>query len=137
MKLQPYLFFEGRAEEAVEFYRSALGAEVVQMIRFGDSPEQPPAGSMPEDYERKVMHASLKIGESLLLLSDGGCSGASAFRGCSISLFAADTAEAERLFATLAEEGEVQMPLTRTFFSPAFGMLADRFGVPWMIVAER
>jgi len=136
MKVEPYLFFEGRAEDAIEFYRRALGAEVEMLMRFGDSPEQPPPGSMPEGYEQKVMHAALRIGESRLLLSDGGCSGTVGFQGSSLSLFAPDVAEAERLFGVLADEGEVQMPMTTTFFSARFGIVADRFGVSWMIVVD-
>ncbi|MGI8568574.1 MAG: VOC family protein [Methylocella sp.] len=131
MQVQPYLFFDGRCEEAVEFYRKALGAEVTVPMRFKECPDsqmcQPGA-------EEKVMHMSFRMGDTTLLASDGECTGKPNFQGFSLSLTAADDAEAERLFASLADGGQVRMPLTKTFFSSRFGMVADRFGVPWMIV---
>ena len=133
MQIQPYLFFEGRCEEAAEFYRRALGAEVTMLMRNKDSPEAPPPGTLPPGSENKVMHMSLKIGDTTVLASDGHCSGKPTFQGCSLSLTAKDDAEAERTFAALADGGQVRMPLGKTFFSPRFGMLADRFGVPWMV----
>jgi PhnB protein len=133
MQIQPYLFFDGRCEEAAEFYRRALGAEVTMLLRYKDSPDPPPPGMVPPGSENKVMHLSMKIGESTVLASDGHCTGTPSFRGFSLSLTARDEAEAARLFAALAEGGEVRMPLGRTFFSPSFGMLADRFGVAWMV----
>ncbi|MFO1119834.1 MAG: VOC family protein [Rhodospirillales bacterium] len=135
MKLQAYLFFEGRCEEAIEFYRHALGAKVGMLMRFNESPE-PPACEMPDDAGAKVMHASLRIGETTVMASDGRCRGQPGFQGFSLSLTAADEAEAARLFAALADGGTVQMPLGKTFFSPCFGMVADRFGVSWMIYVE-
>jgi PhnB protein len=129
--LQPYLNFNGRSEEAIGFYRATLGAEVVMMLRFKDSPE--PAGCGPEASE-KIMHANLRIGDSTLLLSDGRCSGAAEFKGFSISLIVATEADAEQRFAALADGGEVQMPLAKTFFSPRFGMVEDKFGVCWMVL---
>lgn len=134
MQVQTYLFFDGRCEEAVEFYRSALGAEVEMLMRFKDSPEPPQPGMVPPGAEDKVMHASFRIGESTVMASDGRCQGQPSFQGFSLSLSAADQAEAERLFAALSEGGQVQMPLGKTFFSPCFGMVADRFGVSWMII---
>ncbi len=131
MIVQPYLFFDGRCEEAVEFYRSALGAEVTALLRFKDSPD--PGMCVPGAGE-KVMHASFRIGETTVMASDGRCQGQPSFQGFSLSLTVPDDAEAERLFAALADGGQVQMPLTKTFFSSRFGMVADRFGVPWMIV---
>jgi PhnB protein len=131
MRVQPYLFFEGRSEEALEFYRRALGAEVEMLMRFKDSPDP---GSCTPGSEDKVMHASFRIGDSTLMASDGRCQGQPSFEGISLSLTAADDAEAERLFAALAQGGQVQVPLERTFFSSRFGMVADRFGVPWMLV---
>jgi PhnB protein len=131
MRVQPYLFFEGRCEEALEFYRRALGAEVEMLMRFKDSPDP---GSCAAGAEDKVMHASFRIGDSTLMASDGSCQGQPSFQGISLSLTAADDAEAERLFAALAEGGQVQVPLAKTFFSSRFGMVADRFGVPWMVV---
>jgi PhnB protein len=133
MQVQPYLFFDGRCEEAVEFYRSALCAEVVMLMRYKDSPDPPPPGMVPPGGENKVMHAALRVGDAMVLASDGRCSGQPSFQGFALSLTAANEAEADRLFASLAEDGQVQMPLAKTFFSPRFGMVADRFGVSWMV----
>jgi len=132
MLIQPYLFFEGRCEEAVEFYRRTLGAEVTMLMRYKDSPEPPYAQFGPTDPE-KVMHASVRIGESTVLMSDGSASGKPAFQGVSLSMTVRDDAEAKRMFAALSDGGQVQMPLGKTFFSSSFGMAADRFGVPWMV----
>jgi PhnB protein len=129
--VQPYLFFDGRCEEAVEFYKGALGAEVTMLMRFKDNPE-PQAN--PTGAEDKVMHTSFRIGDTTVMASDGRCQGRPSFQGFALSLTAPNDAEAERLFAALAEGGQVQMPLAKTFFSSRFGMVADRFGVPWMIV---
>lgn len=126
--LGPYLFFDGRCEEAIEFYRQALDAQVLMLMRFKDGPDQCQPGS-----ENKVMHSTLRIGDINVMVSDGRCGGKPDFRGFSLSLTVPDEAEAERLFGKLAEGGQIQMPLTKTFFSPRFGMVADRFGVPWMI----
>jgi len=134
MQVQPYLFFEGRCEEAVEFYRSALGAEVTMLMRFKDSPD--PAMISP-GTEDKVMHASLRIGQTTVLASDGRCEGRPTFQGFSLSLTVPSETEADRLFASLGDGGQVQMPLTRTFFSPRFGMVADRFGVSWMVLCSK
>ena len=133
MQVQPYLFFEGRCEEAVEFYRKALGAEVTMLMRFKDSPEPPVPGMIPPGAENKVMHTSLHFGETTVLASDGRCGGRPGFQGFSLSLTAANDAEAKRLFAALADGGQVQMPLSKTFFASIFGMVADRFGVTWMV----
>jgi PhnB protein len=127
------LFFDGRCEEAVEFYRRALGAEVTALMRFKDSPEPHEPGKLPPGAENKVMHASLRIGDTTVMVSDGYCQGRPSFQGFSLSLSAPDAAEAERLFATLAEGGQVHQPLIETFFSPRFGMVGDRFGVSWMV----
>jgi PhnB protein len=133
MEIQPYLFFDGRCEAAIAFYRSALGAEVVFLMRQKDAPEPPPPGTMPAGSEEKIMHARLRIGDTSVLMSDGRCLGRPSFEGFALSVTAADEAEAGRLFAALGEGGQVQMPLGKTFFSPAFGMVADRFGVSWMV----
>jgi PhnB protein len=133
VQVQPYLFFDGRCEEAIEFYRSVLGAEVTMLMRFRDSPEPPAPGMIPPGAENKVMHASLRIGETTVLASDGRCGGQSNFQGFSLSLTVPDEPAAERLFAALADGGQVNMPLAKTFFSSRFGMVADRFGVSWMI----
>jgi PhnB protein len=130
MQVQPYLFFDGRCEEAVEFYRRALGAEVTMLMRFKESPD--PAGA-PAGGEDKVMHMSFRIGESTVLASDGHCLGKPTFQGFSLSLTVSNDAEAERIYAALADGGQIQMPLAKTFFSSRFGMVADRFGVSWMV----
>jgi PhnB protein len=129
-----YLCFEGRCEEAIEFYRRALGAEVIVLMRFKDSPEPALPGMCPPGSENKIMHARFRIGETTVLAADGCCSGKPVFQGFSLSLVAATEAEAERLFAALADGGQVQMPLAKTFFSARFGIVADRFGVPWMVL---
>ena len=134
MKVQTYLFFDGRCEEAVEFYRKTIGAEVTMLMRFKDAPDRPPPGMIPPGSEDKLMHASLRIGETNVLVSDGRCTGQPSFQGFSLALSAANEAEADRMFAALAEGGQVQMPLGKTFFSPRFGMVADRFGMGWMII---
>jgi PhnB protein len=134
MQVNPYLFFDGRCDEAMEFYRQALGAEVTTLMRFKDSPEPPRPGMVPPGAENKVMHASFRIGDTTVMPSDGRCMGQPSFEGFALTLTLPDEAEADRLFAALGEGGQVQMPLTTTFFSPRFGMVADRFGVSWMIL---
>ena len=133
MLVQPYLFFDGRCEEAVEFYRRALGAEVTMLMRFKDSPDPHAPGMVPPGAGDKVMHVSFRIGETTVLASDGRCEGRPSFQGFALSLTVPSDAEAERLFAALADGGQVQMSLTKTFFASRFGMVADRFGVSWMI----
>lgn len=130
MLVQPYLFLDGRCEEALELYRTALGAEVLMLMRFKESPDP---GSCAPGSEDKVMHCSFRIGETTVMASDGNCTGQPKFDGFSLSITVPSEAEAERLFAALGVGGQVQMPLTKTFFSPRFGMVADRFGVSWMI----
>jgi PhnB protein len=130
MEVQPYLFFDGRCEEAIEFYRKALGAEVTMLMRFKESPDQT---GCPPGAGDKVMHASFRIGQSTVSASDGMCAGKPSFSGFSLSITAKDDAEAKRLFAAIAEGGEEQMPLQKTFFASSFGMAADRFGVSWMV----
>jgi PhnB protein len=137
MPVQPYLFFEGRCDEALDYYRKALGAEVTALLRYAESPQPPPPGMMPPGFEKKVMHAEFRIGDTTLMGSDGMCSGKTRFDGFSISLSAPDDAEARRLFEALADGGEVRMPLSPSFFATSFGMVADRFGVGWMVVVRR
>jgi PhnB protein len=132
MQVQPYLNFDGRCEAAIEFYRSAVGAQVQALIRFKEMPGGQPS-MVPPSAENKVMHAAIRVGDSVLLCSDSQCTGAPKFEGISLSLTVADEAEAKRTFDGLAKGGEVRMPLAKTFFSPSFGMLADRFGVNWMV----
>jgi PhnB protein len=131
MQVQPYLFLDGRCEEALTFYGKALGAKVEMMMRFKESPDQTMIRPGSED---KIMHASFHVGDTQIFASDGMCQGQAAFQGFALSLTVADEAEAERRFAALADGGEIRMPLAKTFFSPRFGMVADRFGVAWMIL---
>ena len=132
MQVQAYLFFDGRCEEALEFYRKALGAEVLMMMRNKENPEPQP-GMCPPGAEEKIMHASFRIGETEVMASDGYAKGKPEFKGITLSLTAADETEARKLFNALGEGGQVQMPLTKTFWSPCFGMLTDPFGVSWMV----
>lgn len=135
MQVQAYLLaFNGRCEEAITFYKQTLGAEVLMLMRYKDAPESPPPDTMAAGMEDKVMHASLRIGDTVVMMSDGRCDGSSVnFQGFSLSLNPTDDAEGKRLFAALAGGGQVQMPLGKTFWSPCFGMVTDRFGVAWMI----
>jgi PhnB protein len=132
--IEPYLFFNGRCEEAIGFYRKTLGAEVEMMMRFKESPEAPPPGAIPPGFENKIMHASFRIGQTRLMASDGSSAEKASFQGFSLSLSVPSEVEADRVFAALGDGGQVKMPLTKTFFSPRFGMLEDRFGVGWMIL---
>ncbi|HMC12686.1 MAG TPA: VOC family protein [Pirellulaceae bacterium] len=132
MHVQPYLFFDGRCEEAVEFYKRTLGAQVSFLMRYNESPEPHPPGMVPLGFDNKVMHTTFKIGDSTIMAADD-CTGHPTFQGFSLSLTPKTEAEADRLFAALADGGKVQMPLMKTFFSPRFGMVADRFGLHWMI----
>ncbi|MBA3315538.1 MAG: VOC family protein [Planctomycetota bacterium] len=136
MQVQSYLNFDGRCEEALEFYKRTLGATVSCLMRFSESPEPCDPNMVPPGNEHKVMHSSFKVGETELMASDCGCQGKATFQGVSLALSAPKVAEAERLFAALGEGGQVQMPMTKTFFSPRFGMVADKFGVSWMVLAE-
>src|SRR5262245_24508133 len=135
MLVQSYLFFDGRCEEALSFYRKAAGAEVEMMMRFKESPAQP--GMVPPGSENKVMHASFRIGDTTVMASDGRCQGKPSFQGFALSITAGSESEADRLFGALSDGGQVQMPLTKTFFSPRFGMLTDRFGVTWMVIDRK
>jgi PhnB protein len=130
--IQPYLNFNGRCEEAIEFYKKALGAQVLMMSRFEDMPASD-KHMMTPGVEKKVMHASFRIGDSTLMASDGRCQAGTKFEGFSLSITPPDKAAAEKVFSALSDGGQVQMPLGATFFSPCFGMLADRFGVTWMV----
>ena len=132
VSIQPYLYFGGRCEEAIEFYRTAIGAKTEMLMRFNESPDPVPQGMLQAGFENKVMHASLQIGGATLMVSDG-CDDASKFSGFSLSLGLPTEAAAHQAFAALAEGGEVRMPLCQTFWSPCFGMLIDRFGVAWMV----
>jgi PhnB protein len=134
MRVEPYLFFDGRCDEAIAFYKSAVGAEVKMLVRFKDSPEPHRPGQLPPGAENKVMHARLRIGDSVVMVSDGRCTGAAKFDGFGLSITVANQADADRVFNALAADGKVTMPLAKTFFSSRFGMLADKFGVAWMVL---
>ena len=133
MKVQPYLMFNGRCEEAINFYKAELGAEVLALMRFKENP--PPADKVPPNWDNKVMHSCFKIGETEIMASDGDCADKAAFGGVRLSIQVKNEAEAARAFGGLSKGGEVKMPLGKTFFSPSFGMVNDRFGVSWMVVA--
>jgi PhnB protein len=131
MQLQPYLFFDGRCDEALDFYKKALGAQVEMLMRWKDSPDK---GMANPANENKVMHSSVKIGDTTMMASDGRCTGNPNFQGFALTISAKTEAEADKLFAALSDGGKVQMPMTKTFFSPRFGMVADKFGVGWMVI---
>ena len=133
MAVTPYLFLDGRCEEAIEFYKKNLGAEVGMMMRFKEAPagdHKPAPGS-----ENKIMHACIRVNGAPLFMSDGECSGNTKFEGFSLSLDAKEPADGQRMFDALAKGGKVQLPMTETFFAKSFGMVADKFGVGWMIIA--
>lgn len=133
MPVQPYLFLNGRCDEAIEFYQKALGAEVMMLLRFKQAPDQ---GMIRPETAEKVMHARLRIGDAIILMSDGMCTGEQKFEGFSLCLSLSSVEEVDRRFNALAEGGQVRMPLDKTFFSPRFGMVADKFGIGWMILVE-
>ena len=132
MAVQPYLFFDGNCEEALAFYRRALGAEIVMMMRWKDSPDPAACQQNPANAD-KIMHAQFRVGGSEVMASDGNCGGQPKFEGFALSLTPSDEAEAERVFNALADGGSVRMPLAKTFWADAYGMLTDRFGTPWMV----
>jgi len=136
MQIQPYLFLDGRCEEAIEFYKKVFGAQVGMLMRFKEAPPQSDAPACTPATAEKIMHASVTIGESRVMMSDGRNSGAPKFEGFALSVNARDEADANRMFGALANGGQVTMPLAKTFFSPCFGMVADKFGVRWMIIVE-
>jgi PhnB protein len=130
MTIQPYLMFNGRTDEALGFYARTLGAKIEMLMRFKEAPDQ---SMIPPGSGDKVMHACVRIGDSALMASDGGCGQPTTFQGFALSFTVPNEAEADRVFAALGDGGTVQMPLAKTFFSPRFGMVADRFGVSWMV----
>jgi len=135
MKIQPYLFFNGQCDEAIDFYGRALNAKVTELMRFKESKETMESGMVPADAGDKVMHASLKIGEQEIMISDGQCGGTANFQGMSLTITVADDAEAEKTFAAIGDGGHVQMPMGKTFWASRFGIVADRFGVSWMVMS--
>ena len=134
MKVQPYLMFHGRCEEAINFYKAELGAEVLALLRFKENP--PPADRVPPNWDNKVMHSCFKIGDTQIMASDGDSAEKPGFNGVTLSIQVNNEAEAERAFNGLSKGGQVKMPLGKTFFSPRFGMVEDRFGVSWMVVTS-
>jgi PhnB protein len=133
--IEPYLFFQGRCEEAVKFYQKALGAELQMMMRYKESPEPPPPGMTPPNWGDKIMHSTMKIGQTIVMASDG-CGMGAKFEGFSLSISVNTEAEAQNIFTALSEGGLAKMPLTKTFWSPCFGMLEDKFGIGWMVGAN-
>jgi PhnB protein len=133
MNLQPYLFFDGKCEEALDFYKQTLGAEPKMLMRFKNAPDQ---SMITPGAEEKVMHAQVQIGDTTVLMSDGRCLGKPNFQGFALTINAKSEAEADKLFGALSEGGQVTMPLAKTFFSPRFGMLTDKFGVGWMVLVQ-
>jgi PhnB protein len=135
MQVQPYLNFNGRCEEALQFYSKHLGARIEMMMRFKDMPgPQAPGMTAPPE---KILHAAFRVGDAQLLASDSHCTGKPAFEGIALAVTARDDAEAKRVFGALSDGGKVQQPLIPTFFSSSFGMVDDRFGVSWMVMAQK
>lgn len=135
MKVQPYLFFNGRCDEAIAFYGRALGAQVTNLMRFKESDDAMKSGAVPADFGDKVMHAHLKAGDLEFMVSDGMTKEEQTFKGVSLTITVDGDAEAERIFQALSQDGQVQMPLNKTFFASRFGMAADPFGVSWMVMS--
>jgi len=135
--VQPYLFFDGRAEEAAEFYKTALGAKVEAMLRFSDAPKEAtsPGCGPGSGNENKIMHMALHVGDAVIMGSDGECKGQAEFKGFGLSLAVGSAAECDKTINTLAQGGQVVMPPAQTFFSERFGMVTDKFGVTWMVIA--
>jgi PhnB protein len=134
--VQPYLSFEGRAQEAIDFYKSAIGAKVDMIMHFRDAPPEVQSQMSPESKD-KIMHSAFHVGDTQIMATDGNCSGKAGFSGISLTLNASDNAEAEKLFAALGNGGQVTMPMSETFFANRFGMVADKFGVNWMVIAPK
>lgn len=135
MQVQAYLNFAGRCEEALAFYKNRVGAEVTALMRWSDSPD--PNMKAPPGHEKKIMHAAFKVGDTTLMADDGmGAPGKAEFKGVTLALSAASDADTKRLFDALGDGGLVQMPLAKTFWTSSFGMLTDKFGVPWMVMTE-
>ena len=132
MQVNSYLFFDGKCEEALEFYKSKLGAKVTALMRFKEAPDQT---NMSPESKDKVMHSEFMVGETKILASDGYCKGAPKFDGFSLTIQCANDAEAEKLYKAVGEGGQVTMPLDKTFFASSFGMVTDKFGVGWMVIA--
>ena len=133
MKVQPYLFFDGKCDEALEFYKRALGAKVNALMRFGEAPDQ---STIKPESKNKVMHSAFQVGETEILASDGHCLGKPSFQGFALTIHAPNDAEAKRIFNAISDGGQVQVPLDKTFFASSFGMAADKFGIGWMVIVD-
>jgi PhnB protein len=134
MTVQPYLFFDGKCDEALDFYKKSVGAEPKVLMRFKDAPDK---SMIAPGTESKIMHAQVQIGDATVLMSDGRCQGKTNFQGFSLVISAKSEAEADKTFAALSDGGQVTMPMAKTFFSPRFGMLTDKFGVGWMVLVAQ
>lgn len=134
MRIEPYLFFNGQAEEALAFYERALGGQVESKMRYAECPDPVPPEQLPPGGPQKLLHARLHLGEMALMMSDGVPRDGGGFRGFSLTLQYSTEADARRVFDVLTEGGQMLLPLSRTFFSPCYGMLVDRFGVQWMVM---
>ena len=130
MTVLTYLFLDGRAEEALDFYKKAVGAEVTMLMKFKESPDK---SHMPPGGDDKVMHAVFKVGDTPIMISDGMNKGSPKFDGFALSISAKDVPQAQKYFDALVEGGQVTMPLAETFFAKTFGMVKDKFGVHWMV----
>lgn len=133
--ISPYLFFAGRCEEALNFYREAIGAQTEMVMRYSESPEPIPPGRLQPGFENKIMHASFRVGEALVMASDG-CNDEGSFDGFQLALTVPSEAAAQLAFNALAHGGTITMPLVKTFWSPSFGMLTDKFNVGWMVMVQ-
>jgi PhnB protein len=136
MNIQPYLSLDGRSQEAIDFYKEAIGAKVEMVMHFKDAPKEMQSQINPESRD-KVMHACIKVGDTPVFLTDGNCSGKASFSGVTLTLNADSDGQAEKLFAALGKGGQVTMPMNETFFATRFGTLADKFGVSWMILKAK
>jgi PhnB protein len=136
MQVTPYLYFDGRCEEALKYYKKVLGAEIGMMMRFKDNPEPPAQSMVPPGSEKKIMHATFTVGGHSIMASDGMCGGAPSFQGFALSLSVKTDMDAEKLFKALKKDGQERMPMIKTFFASRFGMVADKFGVTWMVICE-
>jgi PhnB protein len=134
MNVQPYLFFDGKCDEALEFYKAAVGAQPKMLMRFKEAPDQ---SMISPGAENKVMHAQVQIGDATVLMSDGRNTGNTNFKGFALTITAKNESEADKIFNALAAGGQITMPLGKTFFSPRFGVLTDKFGVGWMVLVAQ
>ena len=133
--ITPYLFFNGRCDEAIEFYKAALDAEIEYIMRFDESPEPLPDGTLPPNFDKKIMHATITVRGVKLMVSDG-CAEELEFLGFRLAISEPTEEQARATFRALAESGTVDIPIGPTFWSPCYGMVTDKFGMPWMVSVE-